>query len=132
MVRGNQPLIERMTLIWHDWFATSNQKVASQSLMLNQNQTLRDGALGSFSDLLTNVTKDPAMLAEISSRVGRDTAVVALIETAVGVVRALEIAASGVARLAFGHLDYAADVGCSPIPADFAADTAHVFQLPIE
>jgi uncharacterized protein (DUF1800 family) len=62
MVRGNQPLIERMTLIWHDWFATSNQKVASQSLMLNQNQTLRDGALGSFSDLLTNVTKDPAML----------------------------------------------------------------------
>ena len=24
MVRTNQPLIERMTLIWHDWFATSN------------------------------------------------------------------------------------------------------------
>jgi uncharacterized protein (DUF1800 family) len=62
MVRGNQPLIERMTLIWHDWFATSNQKVASQSLMLGQNQLLRDGALGSFSDLLVNVTKDPAML----------------------------------------------------------------------
>jgi uncharacterized protein (DUF1800 family) len=62
MVRGNQPLIERMTLVWHDWFATSNQKVASQSLMLNQNNTLRGGALGSFSDLLVNVTKDPAML----------------------------------------------------------------------
>src|SRR4030088_2918076 len=62
MVRGNQPLIERMTLVWHDWFATSNQKVASQSLMLNQNQTLRNGALGSFSDLLVSVTQDPAML----------------------------------------------------------------------
>jgi uncharacterized protein (DUF1800 family) len=62
MVRGNQPLIERMTLVWHDWFATSNQKVASQALMLNQNQTLRTGALGSFNDLLLNLTKDPAML----------------------------------------------------------------------
>ncbi|MHB8469617.1 MAG: DUF1800 domain-containing protein [Gaiellaceae bacterium] len=62
MVRGNQPLIERMTLVWHDWFATSTQKVASQALMLNQNQTLRTGALGSFHDLLLSVTKDPAML----------------------------------------------------------------------
>jgi uncharacterized protein (DUF1800 family) len=62
MVRGNQPLIERMTLIWHDWFATSLQKVGSQTLMLNQNQTLRTGALGSFQDLLLNVTVDPAML----------------------------------------------------------------------
>jgi hypothetical protein len=24
-----------MTLVWHDWFATSNQGVASQRLMLN-------------------------------------------------------------------------------------------------
>jgi uncharacterized protein (DUF1800 family) len=62
MVRGNQPLVERMTLVWHDWFATSQQKVASQTLMLNQNQTLRTGALGSFQDLLLNLTKDPAML----------------------------------------------------------------------
>jgi uncharacterized protein (DUF1800 family) len=62
MVRGNQPLVERMTLVWHDWFATSNQKVASQALMLNQNQTLRAGALGSFQDLLLAVTRDPAML----------------------------------------------------------------------
>src|SRR5690242_1846013 len=23
MVRTNRPLIERMTLVWHDWFATS-------------------------------------------------------------------------------------------------------------
>lgn len=62
MVRGNQPLIERMTLNWHDWFATSQQKVASQSLMLNQNQTFRDNALGSFQNLLLDLTKDPAML----------------------------------------------------------------------
>src|SRR3954466_8941410 len=62
MVRSDQQLIERMTLIWHDWFATSNDAVGSVQLMLDQNQMFRAGALGSFKDLLTNVTKDPAML----------------------------------------------------------------------
>jgi uncharacterized protein (DUF1800 family) len=62
MVRTNAPLIERMTLIWHSWFATSNQGVASQQLMLNQIDFFRGNALGSFSDLLMGVTKDPAML----------------------------------------------------------------------
>ena len=62
MVRTNAPMIERMTLIWHDWFATSNLGVASQQLMLNQNEMFRENALGSFTDLLTNVTEDPAML----------------------------------------------------------------------
>jgi uncharacterized protein (DUF1800 family) len=33
------PLIERMTLTWHDWFATSNEGVNSQRLMINQNRT---------------------------------------------------------------------------------------------
>ncbi len=62
MVRTNAPLIERMTLIWHSWFATSNQGVASQQLMLKQNDLFRGEALGSFSDLLVAVTQDPAML----------------------------------------------------------------------
>src|SRR5919199_1018296 len=62
MVRSNQPLVERMTLIWHDWFATSNEKVGSQRQMLAQNETIRSNALGSFADLLTALTQDPAML----------------------------------------------------------------------
>ncbi len=66
MVRSNRQLVERMTLVWHDWFATSNLGVGSQRLMLGQNQTLRDGALGSFADLLLAVTKDPAMLLWLS------------------------------------------------------------------
>src|SRR5438477_8783734 len=62
MVRTNAPMIERMALVWHDWFATSNQGVASQQLMLNQVDMFRGNALGSFKDLLVNVTQDPAML----------------------------------------------------------------------
>ena len=62
MVRTNAPMIERMTLVWHDWFATSNLGVASQRLMLDQNEMFRGNALGSFKDILLNVTQDPAML----------------------------------------------------------------------
>ncbi len=62
MVRSNQPLIERMTLLWHDWFATSVADVDSQALMLQQNGLFRSGALGSFHDMLRAVTIDPAML----------------------------------------------------------------------
>jgi uncharacterized protein (DUF1800 family) len=62
MVRTSRPLVERMSLIWHDWFATSNSGVGSQRLMLNQNQLFRSHALGSLEELLLNVTRDPAML----------------------------------------------------------------------
>ena len=48
MVRTDQPLVERMTLIWHDWFATSNDGVGQQQLMLDQNELFRRQRLGSF------------------------------------------------------------------------------------
>jgi uncharacterized protein (DUF1800 family) len=62
MIRSDQPLVERMALVWHDWFATSNDGVNSQRLMLAQIDTFRAKGLGSFDDLLTAVTTDPAML----------------------------------------------------------------------
>jgi uncharacterized protein (DUF1800 family) len=62
MVRTSRPLVERMALVWHDWFATSNAGVGSQRLMLNQNQLFREHGLGGFHDLLLSVTRDPAML----------------------------------------------------------------------
>jgi uncharacterized protein (DUF1800 family) len=66
MVRSNNPLQERMALIWHDWFATSDDGVGSQRLMMQQNQLFRRQGLGSFRSLLLNVTKDPAMLVWLS------------------------------------------------------------------
>jgi uncharacterized protein (DUF1800 family) len=66
MVRSNNPLQERMALIWHDWFATSDDGVGSQKLMLQQNQLFRRQGLGSFRSLLLGVTKDPAMLVWLS------------------------------------------------------------------
>ena len=62
MVRSNQQLVERMTFIFHDWFANSNSSVNSQQMMLDQNNLFRSMALGSFHDLFLAVTINPAML----------------------------------------------------------------------
>ena len=54
---------------------------------------------------------DPVALAALHQRLGQDVEIVALIETALGVVRAVELASTpGVSRLAFGNLDFAADI----------------------
>src|SRR5271165_4946428 len=62
MVRSDQQLVERLTLIFHDWFANSNSQVGSQQLMLDQNDLFRSMVLGSFDDLFLAVTTNPAML----------------------------------------------------------------------
>ena len=49
MVAANNPLQERMALIWHDWFATSNDGVGSQKLMITQNYSSAEMLLGRSS-----------------------------------------------------------------------------------
>ncbi len=56
------PLRERMTLFWHNHFATSNAKVESTTLMQRQNALLREHALGDFPAMLSGMSRDPAML----------------------------------------------------------------------
>jgi uncharacterized protein (DUF1800 family) len=63
MVRSPRPLVEKMTLFWHDHFAVSDQDTP---LMLKQNRLFRRRALGSFPQLLRDVTVDPAMLLFLS------------------------------------------------------------------
>jgi uncharacterized protein (DUF1800 family) len=58
MVRSQRPLVEKLTLFWHDHFATADQDTP---LMLAQNRLLRTHALGSFRTLLGRVARDPAM-----------------------------------------------------------------------
>jgi uncharacterized protein (DUF1800 family) len=64
MVRSDQPHVERMSLIWHDWFATGD--VGSQKLGIKQKVMFREQALGKFDDLLRATTIDPAMLIWLS------------------------------------------------------------------
>lgn len=62
MIHTRQPLREKMTLFWHNHFATSNRKVRNAGYMLGQYALLRRHALGSFADLLQEMSADPAML----------------------------------------------------------------------
>ncbi len=56
--------------------------------------------------------ENPSALAELSDALSPGTALVALVETALGVHRAYELAgARGVTRLAFGSIDFAVDIG---------------------
>ena len=61
-VCANAQLSEKMTLIWHELFATSNEKVELALLMEKQEAMLRKNALGNFRALLTNIVTDQAML----------------------------------------------------------------------
>jgi uncharacterized protein (DUF1800 family) len=61
------PLRERMTLFWHNHFATSIAKVKLPALMRDQNLLLRRHALGKFGPLVQAVSKDPAMLVWLDS-----------------------------------------------------------------
>ena len=58
MVRTNRPLEEKMTLFWHDHFATKLQPTPA---MLGQNRMMRSRGLGSFARLLESMAFDPAM-----------------------------------------------------------------------
>jgi len=62
MVMTSRPLEEKMTLFWHNHFATAIYKVRSPFLMFQQNQLLRSRAMGKFEELLMGITEDPAML----------------------------------------------------------------------
>lgn len=62
MLMTRRPLQEKMTLFWHDHFATSASKVKIPMLMLAQNQILRRNAVGNFRQLISETSKDPAML----------------------------------------------------------------------
>jgi uncharacterized protein (DUF1800 family) len=62
MVKTRRPLEEKMTLFWHQHFATSFYKVGNARWMSDQIDTFRKHALGSFRTMLQAITRDPAML----------------------------------------------------------------------
>ncbi len=53
---------EKMTLFWHNHFATELSTVGITKYMHIQNQLLRQHALGNFRTLVRQITIDPAML----------------------------------------------------------------------
>ncbi|HEX5734202.1 MAG TPA: DUF1800 domain-containing protein [Blastocatellia bacterium] len=61
MIHTRRQFEEKMTLFWHNHFATALSKV-QDILMFNQNVMLRANALERFDTLLKKVAEDPAMI----------------------------------------------------------------------
>ena len=86
MVHTNRPLQEKMTLFWHNHFATGYNKIAGAlgategtrymaakssedpGKVRGQIEMLRENALGNFRDILMNIAKDTAMLVWLDGR----------------------------------------------------------------
>ncbi len=67
----NDPLREKTTLFWHGHFATSGDKVTDAKLMFQQNEMLREHALGDFGAMVHEISHDPAMLIYLDSATNR-------------------------------------------------------------
>src|SRR5579871_4541620 len=59
MVNSDAQLLEKMSLFWHGHFASRNENIFYQQLLLD---IIRRNALGNFGDLLRAVSKSAAMI----------------------------------------------------------------------
>src|SRR5579883_1315924 len=69
MLFGPDPLGERLTLMWHNHFATSAAKVGPT--VRRQNEIFREFAQAPFGELLTLVVRDPALLLWLDAQANR-------------------------------------------------------------
>ncbi|NIG52899.1 DUF1800 domain-containing protein [Chitinophaga sp. Cy-1792] len=68
MAGSEHPLREKMSLFWHGHFACRTQDVLYNQQLLG---VIRENALGNFGDLLTEVSKSPAMLQFLNNQQNR-------------------------------------------------------------
>jgi hypothetical protein len=64
-------LRERMTLFWHNHFATQAKDVLRPQWMFMQNALLRQHAVGNFKTLVEEITRDPAMIYYLDSNTNK-------------------------------------------------------------
>jgi len=68
MINSEHPLREKMALFWHGHFACRTQNVLYNQQLL---QVIRENALGNFGELLSAVSKTPAMLSFLNNQQNR-------------------------------------------------------------
>ena len=62
MINTKRPLEEKMTLFWHQLFATGNSKIDNPTEVVRQIDMFRSCGMGNYRDLLVELAKDPAMV----------------------------------------------------------------------
>ncbi|HUS91347.1 MAG TPA: DUF1800 family protein [Phycisphaerae bacterium] len=71
MIETPHPLLEKMTLFWHDFFAAGAARVPDASLLRRHVQRLRAGALGDFRTLVAGTARDLAVLLSLGAEANR-------------------------------------------------------------
>src|SRR5437660_6569377 len=71
MLYTTHPLREKLTLFWHNHFATSNRKVNNAGYMLDQYDLMRQHAQGSFRTLLREMSSAKAMMVWLDTNQSR-------------------------------------------------------------
>jgi uncharacterized protein (DUF1800 family) len=71
MAFSPRPLQEKMTYFWNLHWTSGITKVRGATLMLNQNRTMRQYALGRFDDVVVKISQDPAMLVWLDNWLNR-------------------------------------------------------------
>jgi uncharacterized protein (DUF1800 family) len=71
MLFGPDPLAEKLTLMWHNHFATGFAKAQDLAAMRRQNETLRKHAKAPFAELLNASVREPALLAYLDAPANR-------------------------------------------------------------
>lgn len=68
MIHQDRSIREKMTLFWHNHFATESNDVGNAQYVYKHHALLRSGALGNFKTLTKAVTLDPAMLVYLNGQ----------------------------------------------------------------
>lgn len=68
---GPDPLGEKLTLLWHDHFATGFAKVADVGMMWRQNESFRRHCRAGFAGLLNAAVRGPALLIYLDAQANR-------------------------------------------------------------
>ena len=75
MINTNCPLEEKLPLFWHGLFAVAYSKTNNSRSILNQFEMFKRYGLGSFKDLLVELSRDPAMIFWLDNNDNHDGAV---------------------------------------------------------
>jgi uncharacterized protein (DUF1800 family) len=73
MAFSPRPFQEKMTYFWNLHWTSGIAKVRGETLILNQNKTERQYAVGKFDDLVVKISQDPAMLYWLDNWLSRAT-----------------------------------------------------------
>jgi uncharacterized protein (DUF1800 family) len=75
MITTRNPLEEKIALFWHGLFATGYTKLNQARSLLNQIDMFHRRGLGSFPELLVELSKDPAMIMWLDNNDNHDGAI---------------------------------------------------------